>query len=177
MIRRPPRSTRTDTLFPYTTLVRSRMVDGACKQACEEARGNPGKRYALFIDEINRANIAKVFGELITLIEPDKRTRYDKSGVLVAGMEVQLPGTGAEEGEDGRFGVPENLDIIGTMNTADRSIALLDIALRRRFEFREIAPEYDVLDQRVEGVHLGQLLRALNKIGRASCRERVCQYV
>src|SRR3546814_7371827 len=84
------------------------MVDGAFKQACEEARGNPGKRYALFIDEINRANIAKVFGELITLIEPDKRTRYDKSGVLVAGMEVQLPGTGVEEGEDERFGVPEN---------------------------------------------------------------------
>ena len=139
-----------------------RMMDGVFKQACEEARSNPGKRYALFIDEINRANIAKVFGELITLIEPDKRARYDKSGMLVAGMEVQLPGTGVQDGADERFGVPENLDIIGTMNTADRSIALLDIALRRRFEFREIAPEYGILDRRVEGVDLGRLLRAIN---------------
>lgn len=139
------------------------MVDGVFKQACEEARANPGKRHALFIDEINRANISKVFGELITLIEPDKRARYSASGELVAGMEVQLPGTAAEEGEDERFGVPENLDIIGTMNTADRSIALLDIALRRRFEFREIPPEYGLLDRRVEEVDLGALLRSINE--------------
>ena len=138
------------------------MVDGVFKQACSEARANPGRRYALFIDEINRADIAKVFGELITLIEPDKRARYDAAGNLLAGMEVQLPGTGAEEGEDERFGVPENLDIIGTMNTADRSIALLDIALRRRFEFREIGPDYSVIDRRVEGVDLGRLLKAIN---------------
>lgn len=140
-----------------------RMVDGVFKQACEEARANPGKRYALFIDEINRANIAKVFGELITLIEPDKRARYDASGALVAGMEVQLPGTAVEEGADERFGVPENLDIIGTMNTADRSIALLDIALRRRFEFREVPPEYGLLDRRVDGIDLGLLLRIINE--------------
>lgn len=139
-----------------------RMVDGVFKQACAEARANPGRRHALFIDEINRADIAKVFGELITLIEPDKRARYDGAGNLVAGMEVQLPGTGAEEGEDERFGVPENLDIIGTMNTADRSIALLDIALRRRFEFREIGPDYSVIDRRVEDVDLGRVLRAIN---------------
>ena len=138
------------------------MVDGVFKQACSEARANPGRRYALFIDEINRADIAKVFGELMTLIEPDKRARYDAAGNLLAGMEVQLPGTGAEEGEDERFGVPENLDIIGTMNTADRSIALLDIALRRRFEFREIGPDYSVIDRRVEGVDLGRLLKAIN---------------
>lgn len=140
-----------------------RMVDGVFKQACEEARANPGKRHALFIDEINRANISKVFGELITLIEPDKRARYGATGELVAGMEVQLPGTGSEEGDDERFGVPENLDIIGTMNTADRSIALLDIALRRRFEFREIAPDYGLLDRRVDEVDLGLLLRRINE--------------
>jgi 5-methylcytosine-specific restriction protein B len=139
-----------------------RMVDGVFKQICAEARSNPAKRYALFIDEINRANIAKVFGELITLIEPDKRARYDSKGNLVEGMEVQLPGTGVEEGEGERFGVPENLDIYGTMNTADRSIALLDIALRRRFEFEEIPPEYGVLDRRIDGVDLGRLLLAIN---------------
>jgi len=139
-----------------------RMVDGVFKQICSEARANPGKRYALFIDEINRANIAKVFGELITLIEPDKRARYDADGRLVGGMEVQLPGTGGEEGEQERFGVPANLDIYGTMNTADRSIALLDIALRRRFEFEEMPPNYEALDDAVEGVHLGRLLLAIN---------------
>lgn len=139
-----------------------RMVDGVFKQICAEARANPAKRYALFIDEINRANIAKVFGELITLVEPDKRARYDASGTLIGGMEVQLPGTSAEEGDEERFGVPDNLDIYGTMNTADRSIALLDIALRRRFEFEEIPPDYRLLDRRVEGVDLGKLLTSIN---------------
>lgn len=139
-----------------------RMVDGVFKQICADARANPGKPYALFIDEINRANIAKVFGELITLIEPDKRTRYDADGELVAGLEVQLPGTGDGEEEGERFGVPENLDIYGTMNTADRSIALLDIALRRRFEFKEVAPDYSVIDRQVEGVNLARLLARIN---------------
>ena len=138
-----------------------KMVDGVFKQLCASARANPGKRYALFIDEINRANIAKVFGELITLIEPDKRARYDGAGRLVGGMEVQLPGTGASDGADHRFGVPDNVDIYGTMNTADRSIALLDVALRRRFEFQEMPPRYDGLLS-VEGIELGQLLRAIN---------------
>lgn len=140
-----------------------RMVDGVFKQICAEARANPGKPYALFIDEINRANIAKVFGELITLIEPDKRAHYDAEGNLVGGMEVQLSGTGDEDGEAERFGVPENLDIYGTMNTADRSIALLDIALRRRFEFEEMPPSYKVLERRVEGVELARLLQAINE--------------
>lgn len=140
-----------------------RMVDGVFKQICAEARANPGKPYALFIDEINRANIAKVFGELITLIEPDKRAHYDAAGNLVGGMEVQLPGTGDEDGEAERFGVPDNLDIYGTMNTADRSIALLDIALRRRFEFEEMPPNYKVLERRVEGVELARMLQAINE--------------
>ena len=78
-------------------------------------------------------------------------------------MEVQLPGTGDEDGDGERFGVPENLDLYGTMNTADRSIALLDIALRRRFEFEEMPPDYRVLQRRIEGVELARLLQAINE--------------
>jgi hypothetical protein len=138
-----------------------RLVDGVFKQICDEAHRNPAKRYALFIDEINRANIAKVFGELITLIEPDKRAVYDTHGRLIQGMEVQLPGGDGEVAE-APFAVPRNLDIYGTMNTADRSIALLDIALRRRFEFQEMEPNDAVLPPDIGGVDVRALLRRIN---------------
>jgi len=141
-----------------------RMVDGVFKQICDEARANPAKRYALFIDEINRGNIAKIFGELITLIEPDKRITVAADGSIVSGMTVQLPGSNTGEVAEPPFGVPANLDLYGTMNTADRSIALLDIALRRRFEFVEMPPRYEtgIFPAPVAGVDRGALLRRIN---------------
>lgn len=126
-----------------TSEIRYEIRSGVFKDLCRRARSAPDQRFAMVIDEINRGNISKIFGELITLIETDKREGAENA------VSVTLPYSGE------RFSVPANVDIIGTMNTADRSLTLLDTALRRRFEFVPMMPDTrDVLGAPLAGLRV-----------------------
>ena len=134
-----------------------KLADGIFKRICREALAHPKQKYLVIIDEINRANLAKVLGELITLLERDKR-----------GMQITLPQSKEP------FTIPPNIYILGTMNTADRSIKLLDVALRRRFAFFELMPDSELLEGTViNGLQLDALLETLNeKIAKSEGREK-----
>lgn len=141
---------------------------GIFKEMCLNANSDPNNNYVIIIDEINRGNISKIFGELITLIEDDKRItpngEYGFENTKLEGNQLLATLPYSQK----KFGVPKNLYIIGTMNTSDRSIASIDIALRRRFKFVEMMPKPEKLVDKnnqpltVDGINLQNILEILN---------------
>ena len=136
------------------------IEDGIFKALCLRAESDPENRYAIFIDEINRGNVSNIFGELITLIEHDKRQGAEHA------MSATLPYSKKA------FSVPSNVDIYGTMNTADRSVEALDSALRRRFSFVEMLPKPELIKTNgplkasqgiLNGIDLSTVLTTINK--------------
>ena len=137
------------------------ITDGAFLKLCQRAANDPQQRYAMLIDEINRANVSRVFGELLSLIEPDKRAGTPNA------MTISLAYSGRA------FSVPANVDIYATMNTQDHSLAPLDMALRRRFRFIDCPPQPALLPtvhlnkrsevtEEAESINLGKVLTGLN---------------
>lgn len=123
------------------------LRDGVFKRLCKDAAESPSRQFYLIVDEINRGDIPRIFGELLTVLEKDKR-----------GKRIILPVSQTA------FSVPHNVFLIGTMNTADRSISLLDAALRRRFGFVELMPDCSLLkDAVIAGISLKAWLEALNR--------------
>lgn len=142
-----------DDWKPYTTAIAEYITDKYKPKTEEE--DNTNKNFVLIIDEINRGNISKIFGELITLIEDSKRIGNAEA------LKVKLTYSGTKDKE--LFGVPNNVYLIGTMNSADRSIALIDTALRRRFTFTEYTSDPSTLSDNIEGINLKLLLQKLNE--------------
>jgi len=147
------------------------IVPGSFKEFCNIARENSGRNFVMIIDEINRGNISKIFGELITIMENDKRGT--ESVKLAYSKE--------------KFTVPENIYIIGTMNTADQSLTHMDAALKRRFSLVEVMPDSSLLKQTTSGIPLGQILEKINdkiiiygsrdnQIGHAYSSFQLCRY-
>ncbi|MBP6341095.1 MAG: AAA family ATPase [Moraxella sp.] len=131
-----------------------RIESGAFLRLCQQAKQDPSHRYAMLIDEINRANVARVFGELMSLIEPTKRAGQTDS------LSVNLAYSRQP------FSVPSNVDIYSTMNSQDHSLSPLDMAFRRRFEFIECRPQPQLLGKVMANgieIDLAKLLTALNE--------------
>ena len=143
--------------------IRYRMKEGIFMELCKQARKHIDRPYVILIDEINRGDISRIFGELITLIEEDKRyVNKDSPGIALTVPNFK-----------DKFSVPDNVFIIGTMNDSDRSIALLDVALRRRFIFFNIKPDSKVLERWIKDEGLeSKVERALIELNKKIEKEK-----